>query len=166
MLHEEFPEFWDAFLGRSLEAMAKTHTHMIDIVKPEVPTYIVRFEDLKLRPEEVMTEVMQFLLNVDSIEGTIAEHRVNKYAKQGSSSLYKLKSKTNNLSKHRDIYTDDQMERMRQHLRDYIRFFGYTGQNDTEDGSPETEFFDYSGDLVTKEEEAPAAELNGYKRVN
>jgi len=41
----------------------------------EVPTYIMRYEDLKTRPVEIMREVAAFYLNVpiEEISGTIIE---------------------------------------------------------------------------------------------
>ena len=55
---------------------------------------------------------------------------------------------------------------MREKVRDYIRFFGYTGQHELgDDGSPFTEFFEYS-DVLKEGEQTGKAELNGYKRMN
>ena len=41
-----------------------------------IPVYFIRFEDLKRHPEKVLKELMQFLLEVDSIEGTYIEKRI------------------------------------------------------------------------------------------
>ena len=113
----------------------------------QIPTYIVRYEDLRLNPAPVLKEAFAFLLNVplEAISGTIVEKRIEKYSATGhaTKAIYKLKSTSANLSRNRDIYTDDQIAQIETKLCDYIRFYGYTGQNEIgDDGTPETEFFD------------------------
>ena len=61
------------------------------------------------------------------------------------------------------------MKFLRKELRGFIRFFGYTGQSLVgEDGTPDTEFFDFeSEELFSDEvEENTLSEINGYKRLN
>mmetsp|Transcript_32980 Transcript_32980/g.23812 ORF Transcript_32980/g.23812 Transcript_32980/m.23812 type:complete len:97 (+) Transcript_32980:921-1211(+) len=54
---------------------------LADIKKyTNIPFYIVRFEDLRREPNQEMTNVFKFLLNVDSIEGTVLESRIDKLA--------------------------------------------------------------------------------------
>lgn len=56
---------------------------------------------------------------------------------------------------------------MRDQLKDYIRFYGYTGQHELgDDGSPETEFFDFDGDLKEDDKRTELSEINGFKRLN
>ena len=66
------------------------------------------------------------------------------------------------------MYTEEQMKTMMKELRSYIRFFGYTGQNEEEDGTANTEFFDFeSEELKTvPDKEDSLSEVNGYKKVN
>lgn len=58
-------------------------------LKAKVPRYIVRYEDLVERPENTLQGLLEFLLNVPSIEGT----RVQKYLKlavsEASPQIYK-----------------------------------------------------------------------------
>ena len=41
-----------------------------------VPTLFVRFEDLRVDPAPVLTDMFKFILNVDSLEGTLCERRI------------------------------------------------------------------------------------------
>ena len=60
---------------------------------PAIPTYYVRYEDLCVNPEPVLTEVFCFLLEVPTIEGTVVEKRIADYCAKGAAaaSIYKLK---------------------------------------------------------------------------
>ena len=46
---------------------------MINIVSKKIPTYFVRFEDMKNDPVPIVMDVFRFLLDVPSIEGTVLE---------------------------------------------------------------------------------------------
>ena len=79
-----------------------------------MPTYYCRYEDLLLRSTEVMTEIMCFLLNVDSIEGTVAEKRVLKFTKKDKdneqAAVYKLKSANNTqFTRNTHLYNEEQV---------------------------------------------------------
>ena len=69
----------------------------------------MRYEDLRLNPEPVLMEVFRFLLDVESLEGTVVEKRIQDICAQGteSKSVYALKSKSTNLSRCNDHYTDE-----------------------------------------------------------
>ena len=47
--HEAFPEFWDDFITVIVEGMKKNHEAVINIAN-QIPTYFLRYEDLKMRP--------------------------------------------------------------------------------------------------------------------
>ena len=89
--------------------MVRTHVNMIEEISSTVPTYVVRFEDLRTNPEAVMMDAMRFLFDVDSIEGTILEERIRKYCKSGvqKKAVYKLKSTSSNLSRNAHMYTEE-----------------------------------------------------------
>ena len=48
-----------------------------------IPTYYVRYEDLVLDPLPTVTNIMRFMLDTPSIEGTICEQMVAKACEQG-----------------------------------------------------------------------------------
>ncbi len=50
------------------------HSFFINLVaKNEVPIHFIRYEDLAAKPTEVITGVLKFLLEVESLRGTVAE---------------------------------------------------------------------------------------------
>ena len=59
---ERFTKFWNEFVLNSLRNSAAT-----------IPTYFVRYEDLILKPEQILIDIIQFMLDVPSIEGTVVE---------------------------------------------------------------------------------------------
>ena len=75
----------------------------------------MRYEDLKLGPKPVLSDLFCFLLDVPSIEGTIVERRINEVTEAGFSNVtaYKLKSTASNLSRNSHMYSAAQMDDMK-----------------------------------------------------
>ena len=78
-------------------------------IMPKIPTYFLRYEDLKLRPEPVLLDLFRFLLDAESLEGTLCERRIKEVTATDftTKTLYTLKSTSTNLSRHRSMYNDD-----------------------------------------------------------
>ena len=51
--------------------MRYNHDEIVNNFAKQIPTYIVRYEDLLTDPEPILDELFRFLLDVDSIEGTV-----------------------------------------------------------------------------------------------
>lgn len=51
--------------------------------KKETPVYFIRFEDLTSNPKETLSDVFSYFLDVDSIEGTIIEKRIEEIISPG-----------------------------------------------------------------------------------
>ena len=68
----------------------------------------MRYEDLKLRPEPVLTDLFRFMLDTDSLEGTLCERRIKEVTASGFSTktAYALKSTSNNLCRNRHMYSE------------------------------------------------------------
>ena len=43
----------------------------------DVPVYFFRFEDVIANPGKELKEIFRFILGMQSIEGTVIEHRIN-----------------------------------------------------------------------------------------
>ena len=69
--HKEFPEWWAEFAKAVAEHMRYNHDEIVNNFAKQIPTYIVRYEDLLTDPEPILDELFRFLLDVDSIEGTV-----------------------------------------------------------------------------------------------
>ena len=51
--------------------------------------HIVRFEDIMEKPEPVMTDLLKFILNVDSLEGTRVEKYIKLACEESAPQVYK-----------------------------------------------------------------------------
>ena len=75
--HVDFPQYWDQFVRQMILNIRDNHTVVMNSIAKEIPTYFMRYEDLKLNPVPALTDLFCFLLDVPSIEGTIVERRIN-----------------------------------------------------------------------------------------
>ena len=76
-------------------------------IAEKIPTYFVRFEDIRTDSVPVLLEAMRFIMDVESIEGTVLEKRIIEKCGKGNApkSTYKMKSKSTSLSRNIDEYT-------------------------------------------------------------
>ena len=63
--------------------MQFNHNYIINALSKQIPTFILRYEDLVEDPEPVLMNVFRFLLDAPSIEGTIVEKRIQDISEQG-----------------------------------------------------------------------------------
>jgi hypothetical protein len=59
MLYKNFLDYWTKFADSK-----------------QLPVYFFRFEDLVTEPYNVLSEILEFMLGVESIEGTYIEKRL------------------------------------------------------------------------------------------
>ena len=111
-----------------------------------VPVHFVRYEDLVSRPKETLSELFCFLLEVESVEGTVIEKRIEDLGTQGNAknTVYNVKENSQKFNKSVHRYTEAQHALMKKELQDYNYFFGYANSPDEED--TETTFFNYGDD--------------------
>ena len=104
--HVDFPEFWDQWVLKMSATMRKNHSEVLNSLARSIPTYFMRFEDLKLDPVPVLTGLFCFLLDVPSIKGTIVERKIQEVTQAGfqTKTAYKLKS-TSGLSRSNHMYS-------------------------------------------------------------
>ena len=69
--------------------------------------YIVRYEDLVLKPKETLMGLFGFLLGVRDLTGTNTERRIDQVLAMGRKATisYNLKPTTGQLNTHEDKYT-------------------------------------------------------------
>lgn len=51
------------------ESLAVYHQYVIEKMAPRVPIHFIRYEDLRVNPQQTLERVFSFLLGVESIEG-------------------------------------------------------------------------------------------------
>ena len=118
-------------------------------VEPAIPTYYVRYEDLILNCQETLEQLFCFLLEVESIAGTVIEKRIRDASSKGQgSTVYQLKANpADNLSRNRFMYTDEQYERMKETMREFNYYYGYADHPEGDHLSdPNTTFHKYTKD--------------------
>ena len=105
---DDLPEFWNAAVPLAVGNMKKNQKLLLKITET-IPTYFIRFEDIRTDAVPVMLECMKFILDVDSIEGTIVEKRVLEKCSKGNApkTHYKMKSTSTSLSRNIGEYTDE-----------------------------------------------------------
>ena len=81
--------------------MKQNHENVLNEISSKIPTYFMRYEDLKMNPEPVLDGLFRFLLDVESIEGTVVKSRIQEVTSSGfkNKTTYKLKTTSTNLSR-------------------------------------------------------------------
>lgn len=66
-----------------------------------MPTYFIRFEDLRTNPQKTLEEVFCFLLEVESVEGLNIQKRIKEVVDVGHSAsvVYSQKVSVNDIPK-------------------------------------------------------------------
>ena len=143
-IHEEFPEFWDDFVRDKIWFKEQWFRYLEEHVVTEIPVHFLRFEDLVSNPKETLTDLFKFMLGVESLEGTVAEDRINAIAAKGNegNQVYKLKKDSKKMNKHVHRYTPAHLKKLKEDMRHYLYFFGYCNHPDRED--TDTAFLHYS----------------------
>lgn len=121
-----------------------------------VPVHFVRYEDLVLRPKETYQDMMKFMLNLDSIDGTNADHRIDSVLAMGAKATQTYRLKNQGLNSNAFRYSPAQLEFIKTELSRHLYFFGYTNFEQSE-----TTFFEYAS-----HEHENATLHNGFKRAN
>ena len=56
--------------------MKLNHEILLNAIANKIPTYFMRYEDLRMNPKPVLEGLFRFLLDVESIQGTVVERRI------------------------------------------------------------------------------------------
>ena len=73
---------WLSFQTRMAEAYNAWFKYWINVAEEtDVPVYFLRFEDALRNPGHELKNIFRFALGLDSIEGTIIEHRIDEVIK-------------------------------------------------------------------------------------
>ena len=105
----EYPEWWNWFVKKQTRVMKRFYDIVLDdyVKEGKNPLYIVRYEDLILKPKETLMGLFGFLLGVRDLSGTNAERRIDQVLAMGRKATisYNLKPTTGKLNVHEDKYT-------------------------------------------------------------
>lgn len=139
------------------------HAYVSRTIANEIPTYILRYEDLCTNPADSLLELFEFLLEVPSLKGSVCEARIKAVVDRGAhaQAIYKLKSTQSKFNKHAHMFNEAQLGRVVDTLRDLNHFFGYTEHPTLENP---TAFFKY--DYKSEANQTALKDFNGYQRAN
>ena len=108
------------------------------------PLYIVRYEDLVLKPKETMMGLFAFILGEKDLTGTNAERRIDQVVAMGKKATisYNLKPTTGQLNIHEDKYSPELRAFVQEELTEMLHYFGYAKEEAGQEENP-TGFFAY-----------------------
>ena len=91
--HVDFPEWWDKFVKSKIALIKEFFEFVHSKMDPQVPIHFMRYEDLVVRPNDELCKLFSFLLDVESVEGTVIEQRIFDLAEAGNerNTVYKTK---------------------------------------------------------------------------
>lgn len=92
-------------------------------LKAKIPVHVIRYEDIVLDPRATLTELIKFILNVRTLEGTRVEKYIELACRETAPEVYKpRKGKVNaNMAKFQPIHLDF----MYNYARELIEKFAY-----------------------------------------
>jgi hypothetical protein len=159
--YKDMPDYWDYYVRMEVNAMKLFFERNHKNAGHTIPTYYIRYEDLLLDPIRVLTELFKFMLDVPSLEGTVLEAQIAKHGSQKNSTkaVYKLKTQSTDLCRNRHMYTENQIQFIKEELKEFLHFYGYVQDADQPDNP--TGFFKYNS------EEGPAQlPSGGFREAN
>ena len=141
--NEEFPEWWAWWVKRQTVVMRDFFNIIRNdcYAQDKCPLYIVRYEDLVLKPKETLMGLFAYLLGVKDLTGTNTERRIDEVVvnpKAGQS--YNLKSHTGRLNVHEEKYPPELRQYVQENLSELIHYFGYAKVDGVDNP---TGFFEY-----------------------
>lgn len=132
---KDYATWWDWWVRDRADLTARFFDTLLKHALEEKKNaiYIVRFEDLVADSATEMEGVMKFLLNIDDIEGTNAQRRLQMMRKKtDTGSVYKLKSSSKKMNANAQYYTDSQLDYVKEKCGHLLYLFGYTNHPDQE----------------------------------
>lgn len=119
---------WAIHVEQEGKLVAKWMNYWINVAKKkETPVYFIRFEDLTSNPKETLSDVFSYFLDVESIEGTIIEKRIEEIISPGqtNSLIYKPRIGGGGTNSQMNNYTPEMVEYLKDSLSEMVHFFGY-----------------------------------------
>ena len=104
---------WEEWVENEITVWRDFHNAWM---KMDIPIHIVRYEDLVARPNEVMPELVKFVLGVNDISGTIVESYINIACAQGAQKTYK--PRVGRANANQDKYTQQMLDNIAKECSD------------------------------------------------
>lgn len=115
-----FPIIWNKYIEQEISVWKEFHDFWLS---SDVPVHIIRYEDINMRPHYALTELMKFILNVDSIEGTCIEKYIDLGVKEKAPEVYKPRKGA--VGRNNEKYSPAQLLYMTLHAGELLKKFNY-----------------------------------------
>jgi hypothetical protein len=127
------PEFWAGFCLQTAKHINDFYTMYLEEAKKRgVLIHFLRYEDLMGDKEKTLTDLLCFILDVDSIEGTVVEKRIKEVVGRGAEAGIVFKPKSDIHNRHTAKFQVGHLKMMGTILADYIYTFGYVAHPEKE----------------------------------
>eukprot|EP00357_Protocruzia_adherens_P022473 CAMPEP_0114988382 /NCGR_PEP_ID=MMETSP0216-20121206/9564_1 /TAXON_ID=223996 /ORGANISM="Protocruzia adherens, Strain Boccale" /LENGTH=383 /DNA_ID=CAMNT_0002351149 /DNA_START=111 /DNA_END=1262 /DNA_ORIENTATION=- len=111
-------ELWSIFLERGLAQMKEYYETW---ATAKIPVFVIRYEDLKTNPAEVLPEILKFLFHHEDLPEEITQ-RIQKTLDSGSKAIYPpRKGALFDLTP----FSSEDIDRVMEELSPFIKKFGY-----------------------------------------
>ena len=94
-------------------------------LKSKIPIHIIRYEDIKERPEPTMTELLKFILNVNSLEGTKVEKHIKMACGNPAPVVYKVRPGGGQVNANMDKFNRKLLDEMSDCVNELLLKFDY-----------------------------------------
>lgn len=97
------------------------------LIDSGVPVFCTRYEIIVKDPKSALTDVFEFMFNLESMEGTMLEQRLKEVLEMGQSATrtYKPKTAERIYASDDDMFSEEQKNYVFRELHDFLLFFGY-----------------------------------------
>lgn len=97
----------------------------------ELPILFVRYEDLSIEPEKVLSELFCFILGLESIKGKNIEHRIKDAIKNEHLTwVYKRKGINKQFNENIHRFSPELKKEINSIMKNFAYFFGYANVPD------------------------------------
>lgn len=123
---KDFPEFWNEYLNQTMMLYNNFLDYWTKFAdSKQVPVYFFRYEDLISDPYNVLREIFEFMLGMDSMEGTFIEKRIRNRLENTKPSKAIYTPRSGGVIKSMHQFTDKQIDMVLKGSSHYINYFGY-----------------------------------------
>lgn len=84
--YEKFAVAWAEFIQQDITVWKDFHEFWINA---KIPVHVIRYEDIVANPKPTLKSLLEYVLNVNDINGTKLEHYLNLAVGEASPQIYK-----------------------------------------------------------------------------
>ena len=110
--------------------------------------YFFRFEDVLQDPATELTKLFQFILGLESLEGTVIEKRIEETLQMGAKKNQAYKPRQGGVNKNLKNYRPQQIDYVKEVNEEIFHIFGYANMSNEkafQDVPNNTPYMDFEG---------------------